>query len=164
MFIKKKKLNICTKNYFFNLDRTPYIPSLLFITTFIPSIPSPYDQTPALQNLHRRLRASTARLSFTVVGWASRSSVYVRRSSPRSSLIRRRPSTPRSRFESHFHLLCQWVLEQRVKSSSNWEVVFWFLFFVFVVHHQSGKPIFPVLCLLLRWSFDLQSKHRRRTL
>ena len=44
------------------MDRTPYIPLLLFITTFIPSIPSPYDQNPALQNLHRRLRASTAEL------------------------------------------------------------------------------------------------------
>ena len=41
---------------------------------------------------------------------------------------------------------------------------FWFLFFVFVFRHQSGKPIFPVLCLLLRWSFDLQSKHRCPTL
>ena len=41
---------------------------------------------------------------------------------------------------------------------------FCFLFFVFVFRHQSGKPIFPVLCLLLRWSFDLQSKHRRPTL
>ena len=28
---------------------------------------------------------------------------------------------------------------------------FCFLFFVFVFRHQSGKPIFPVLCLLLRW-------------
>ena len=44
------------------MDRTPYIPLLLFITTFIPSIPLPYDQTPALQNLHRRLRASTVEL------------------------------------------------------------------------------------------------------
>ena len=41
---------------------------------------------------------------------------------------------------------------------------FCFLFFVFVFRHQSGKPIFPVLCLLMRWSFDLQSKHRRPTL
>ena len=44
------------------------------------------------------------------LGWASQSSVYVRRSSPRLSLIRCWPSTPRSKFESGFHLLCQWVL------------------------------------------------------
>ena len=33
---------------------------------------------------------------------------------------------------------------------------FWILFFVFVFRHQSGKPIFPVLCLLLRggWVFS----------
>ena len=72
--------------------------------------------------LHSKISIDAAehpRLSFTVVGWASRSSVYVQRSSPRSSFCRCWPITPRSRFESHFHLLCQWVLEQRVKSSSK---------------------------------------------
>ena len=91
------------------------------------------------------------RLSFTVVGWASRSSVYVRRSNPRSSFCRRRPITPRSRFESHFHLLCQWVLEQRVKSSSNWEVcflvfVFCFLFLFFVTNRENPFFLFFVCC------------------
>ena len=90
----------------------------LWIWTLIPSTPSPYDQTPALQALHRRLRASTAPLSLTVVGWAWRSSVYVRRSSPRSRLIRRRPSrkdpalpTQPSKIQVRISLSpCQWVL------------------------------------------------------
>ena len=131
----------------------PFVAYISSSLPYIPSIHSPYDQTPALQNLHRRLRTSTAELHDRRI--SSPPSAF-EDPSPRSSFCRHRPITPRSRFESHFHLLCQWVLEQRVKSSFFTQM-FWFLFFVFVFPHQSGKPIFPVLCLLLRWSFVLQS-------
>ena len=128
--------------------------SYLFITTLYPFYSLSRKPNPCVLS-------SSPSTPQNIHDWASRSSdlistVNIRRSSPRSSFSRRRPITPRSRFESHFHLLCQWVLEQRVKSSIFTQV-FWFLFFVFVFPHQSGKPIFPVLCLLLRWSFDLQS-------
>ena len=137
------------------MDRTPYIPLLLFITTFIPSIPSPYDQNPALQNLHWCYRTSTAKLH-------GRRSMFKDPARDRA-FVAADPSfqDPGSNLTFTFFVNGFWSEEWRVPQTECW--IFWFLFFVFVFRHQSGKPIFPVLCLLLRWSFDLQSKHRRPT-
>ena len=135
--------------------------SYLFITTLYPFYSLSRKPNPCVLS-------SSPSTPQNIHDWASRSSdlistVNIRRSSSRSSFSRCRPITPRSRFESHFHLLCQWVLEQEWRVPQTEKFVFWFLFFVFVFPHQSGKPIFPVLCLLLRWSFDLQSKHTHPT-
>ena len=114
--------------------------SYLFITTLYPFYSLSRKPNPCVLS-------SSPSTPQNIHNWASRSSdlistVNIRRSSSRSSFSRRRPITPRSRFESHFHLLCQWVLEQRVKSSSNWEVCFLVFVFYFFFPHQSGKPIF----------------------
>ena len=158
MFIfKKKAAHMYHKLIFYSGQKLkkgwtyPFV--ALWIWTLIPSTPSPYDQTPALQALHRRLRASTARLSLTVVGWAWRSSVYVRRSSPRSRLIRRRPSTADPALQDPGSNLTFTL-------SMGFGFCFMFLFFV----TNRENPFLLRTCLLLRWSFGLQSKHRRRTL
>ena len=110
------------------------------------------------------------RLSFTVVRWASRSSAELHgHRSMFKDLARDRafvaadPSLqdPGSNLTFTFFVNGFWSKEWRVPQ--NLLHLFWFLFFVFVFRHQSGKPIFPILCLLLRWSFDLQSKHRLPT-
>ena len=98
--------------------------SLYISISFVFLFPHRKAQTPALQALHRRLRASTAPLSLTVVGLCSKIQPEIELESPPTQHCR--PSTPRSRFESHFHPVNG----------------FWFLFYVFVFRHQSGKPIF----------------------
>ena len=62
VYFFKKSWTYVWKINFFNLDKNQIISLCCFSS----------DQTSALQNLHRRLRASTARLSFTVIGLCSK--------------------------------------------------------------------------------------------
>ena len=139
--------------FFFNLDRElPDIPSLLIsLHHYLISFLFPQQKT-------KPLHSSSPSTPQNIHGWASRwsdliSTVNIRRSSPRSSFCRRRPIAPRSRFELHFHLLCQWVLEQRVKSSSNWEVCFLVFVFCFCFSSPIGKTHFS--CSLFAVEMEL---------
>ena len=119
------------------------------------------------QQKTKPLHSSSPLTPQNIHGWASRSLdlisiVSIPRSSTRSSFCRCRPITPISRFESHFHLVCQWVLEQRVKSSFFTQMfVFWFLFFFF--SSPIGKTHFSCSLFVVETIFDLQSKHTRPT-
>ena len=104
------------------------------------------------QQKTKPLHSSSPSTPQNIHGWASRSSdlistISIPRSSPRSSFCSRRPITPRSRFESHFHLVCQWVLEQSVKSSFFTQMfVFWFFFFFFLTNRENPFFLFFVCC------------------
>ena len=166
IFVKKAKHMYEITIFKFG-ERTPCLyPFVAYLFPLPISLLFPQQKT-------KPLHSSSPSTPQNIHDWASRSSdlistVSIPRSSPRSSFCRRQPITPRSRFESHFHLVCQWVLEQRVKSSFFTQMfVVWFLFFLFFVFpHQSGKPIFPILCLLLRQyliynPYDLHALHSR---
>ena len=94
-------------------------------------IPSPQSSNPCTpsspstpQSIHGSAELDGRRLSLTVVGLRSKIQPEIEVDSPPTQHCR--PSPPRSRFESHFHPVNG----------------FWFLFYVFVFRHQSGKPIF----------------------
>ena len=114
--------------------------SYLFITTLYPFYSLSRKPNPCVLS-------SSPSTPLYIHDWASRSSdlistVNIRRSSSRSSFSRCRPITPRSRFESHFHLLCQWVLEQEWRVPQTEKFVFWFLFFIFFFLTNRENPFF----------------------
>ena len=142
-------------------ERTPCISlrcSSLFITTYIPSIPSTENQTPAL--LISIDASKHPRLSFTFVG----SHLHRQHSKIQPEIELLSLPTHHSKIQVRISLSPCSSMGFGAKSkefllhSDVCFLVFVFLFF-FVFPHQSRKPIFIVLCLLLRWSFDLQSKH-----
>ena len=129
-------------------------------TAYIPFIPSAENQTPAL--LISIDASEHPRLSFTFVGSHLHRQLKVIQ--PEIELLSQ--PTHHSQIQVRISLSPSLSMGFGAKSEEfllHSNFVFWFLFFCFVFPHQSGKPIFPVLCLLLRWSFDLQSKHTRPT-
>ena len=154
-YVRKKFYLIWTENSLY-----PFVAHISSSLPYIPSIPSAENQTPTLQNLHQHLRTSMVELHGRRI--SSPSSAFKDPARDRA-FVAANPSLQDSGSNLTFTFFVNgfWSKEWRVPQTEKF--VFWFLFFVFVFRPQSGKPIFSVLCLLLRWSFDLQSKHRRPT-
>ena len=122
-------------------DRGPLLFSSQFISLFtFLSLSYSYSLTAKLKPLHSKLSIDASEHPRLRWAWRSSAELDGRRSTfedpardrgwfaadPALPTQHCRPSPPRSRFESHFHPVNG----------------FWFLFYVFVFRHQSGKPIF----------------------
>ena len=132
--------------FFFNLDRE--LPISLRCSSslpHIPSIPSPYDQTPALQNLHRRHIA--ARLSFTVIG----SHLHRQHSKIQPEIELLSPPTHHSKIQVRISLSPSLSMGFGAKSEEFLKLRslffgFCFLFLFFVTNRENPFFLFFVCC------------------
>ena len=163
VYFCKKSWTYVRKIFFLNWTENSLISlhcSYLFITTLYPFYSLSRKPNPCTPHLHRCLKTSTAELHGR---WISSPPLAFEDPARDRAFVAADPSLqdPSSNLTFTFFVNGFWSKEWRVPQTEKF--VFWFLFFCFVFPHQSGKPIFPVLCLLLRWSFDLQSKHTHPT-
>ena len=140
-YVRKINFLIWTK-----IKLYPFVALHLRLYPFYSLTVWPNPCTPKSPSMPQSIRSSAElhgrRLSFTVVGLCSKIQPKIELDSP---------PTQHSKIQVRISLSpCQWVL------------VFFFFFFFFVTNREN--PFLLRTCLLLRWSFGLQSKHRRRTL